>query len=226
MGLFGPRPLPQAKVRKAHGRPPPGAAKIQPEVVWLWPLFPRPRARMRRRRAPEPWQSGGWQKGWTWGAPWPCTPMCTLTKKSDQLEVATDQAVAACGGDAREAVKALIVANHFLETELEKLRLRSRRAMRDCRLIGRIDTTRPPMDVCYWGRSRSRRRPTRLPSLTLNRHLVWRPLLRLARGLLARFDAPIIVAKRKSRGAPIPLAVAHRFYRRCGTGVSAPLLAK
>jgi hypothetical protein len=27
-----------------------------------------------------------------------------------------------CGGDAREAVKALIVANAFLETELEKLR--------------------------------------------------------------------------------------------------------
>jgi hypothetical protein len=27
-----------------------------------------------------------------------------------------------CGGDAREAVKALIVTNHFLETELEKLR--------------------------------------------------------------------------------------------------------
>jgi hypothetical protein len=26
----------------------------------------------------------------------------------------------ACGGDAREAVKALIVANHFLETESEK----------------------------------------------------------------------------------------------------------
>jgi hypothetical protein len=33
-----------------------------------------------------------------------------------------DQAIAACGGDAREAVKALIVANAFLETELEKLR--------------------------------------------------------------------------------------------------------
>jgi hypothetical protein len=30
--------------------------------------------------------------------------------------------IAARGGDAREAVKALIVANHFLETELEKLR--------------------------------------------------------------------------------------------------------
>jgi hypothetical protein len=41
---------------------------------------------------------------------------------ADQLEAATDQAIAACGGDAREAVKALIVANAFLEIELEKLR--------------------------------------------------------------------------------------------------------
>jgi hypothetical protein len=41
---------------------------------------------------------------------------------ADQLEAATDQAIAACGGNAREAVKALIVANQFLETELEKLR--------------------------------------------------------------------------------------------------------
>jgi hypothetical protein len=64
----------------------------------------------------------GVEKGWTWGAPWPCTLMCTLTKKSDQLEVAADQAIEACGGDAREAVKALIVANQFLETDLEKLR--------------------------------------------------------------------------------------------------------
>ena len=44
------------------------------------------------------------------------------TSDADQLEAATDQAIASCGGDAREAVKALIVANHFLETELEKLR--------------------------------------------------------------------------------------------------------
>ena len=44
------------------------------------------------------------------------------TADADQLEAATDQAIASCGGDAREAVKALIVANHFLETELEKLR--------------------------------------------------------------------------------------------------------
>jgi hypothetical protein len=38
------------------------------------------------------------------------------------LEAAADQAIAACDGDAREAVKALIVANAFLETDLEKLR--------------------------------------------------------------------------------------------------------
>jgi hypothetical protein len=44
------------------------------------------------------------------------------TSDADQLEAATDQAIASCGGDAREAVKTLIVANHFLETELEKLR--------------------------------------------------------------------------------------------------------
>ena len=35
-----------------------------------------------------------------------------------QLEVAADQAIAACGGDAREALKALLVANEFLEAEL------------------------------------------------------------------------------------------------------------
>jgi Cdc6-like AAA superfamily ATPase len=37
----------------------------------------------------------------------------------DRLESVADQAIAACGGDAREAVKALIIANEFLEAELE-----------------------------------------------------------------------------------------------------------
>lgn len=37
---------------------------------------------------------------------------------ADQLDAAADQAIAACGGDAREAVKALLVANEFLEAEL------------------------------------------------------------------------------------------------------------
>jgi len=36
----------------------------------------------------------------------------------DRLDSATDQAIAACGGDARDAVKALIVANEFLESEV------------------------------------------------------------------------------------------------------------
>jgi hypothetical protein len=41
---------------------------------------------------------------------------------ADRLEAATDQAIAACGGDARDAVKALIVANEFLEAQVEELR--------------------------------------------------------------------------------------------------------
>jgi len=49
------------------------------------------------------------------------TPPNPEQSDADQLDAAADQAIAACGGDAREAVKALIVANHFLETELEKL---------------------------------------------------------------------------------------------------------
>ncbi|MCS3763037.1 hypothetical protein ML401_25740 [Bradyrhizobium sp. 62B] len=39
----------------------------------------------------------------------------------DDLETAADQAISACGGDARKAVKALIVANDFLETQLDGL---------------------------------------------------------------------------------------------------------
>ena len=39
----------------------------------------------------------------------------------DRLEAAADQAIAACGGDARDALKALIVANEFLEAEVREL---------------------------------------------------------------------------------------------------------
>jgi hypothetical protein len=46
----------------------------------------------------------------------------TPQSDADALEAAADKAIAACGGDMREAVKALIVANHFLETDLEKAR--------------------------------------------------------------------------------------------------------
>jgi hypothetical protein len=39
----------------------------------------------------------------------------------DHLEVATDQAIAACGGEARNAVKALLVTNEFLEAQIAEL---------------------------------------------------------------------------------------------------------
>lgn len=38
----------------------------------------------------------------------------------NRLDLAADQAIEACGGDAREAVKALIVANDYLERRLEE----------------------------------------------------------------------------------------------------------
>lgn len=38
---------------------------------------------------------------------------------AERLEAAADQAIEACGGDAREAVKALLIANEYLENELE-----------------------------------------------------------------------------------------------------------
>ena len=40
---------------------------------------------------------------------------------ADRLEVAADQAIAACGGDIRAALKALIVANEYLESEVCEL---------------------------------------------------------------------------------------------------------
>ena len=39
----------------------------------------------------------------------------------DGLEAAVDQAIAACGGDMRSAIRALIVANDYLETEVGEL---------------------------------------------------------------------------------------------------------
>lgn len=37
------------------------------------------------------------------------------------LDTAADEAILACGGDMREAIKALIVANVYLEEELSKV---------------------------------------------------------------------------------------------------------
>jgi len=49
-------------------------------------------------------------------------PAAPETYAAPDLDAAADQAIAVCGGDAREAVKALLVANDFLETELAELR--------------------------------------------------------------------------------------------------------
>jgi hypothetical protein len=43
-------------------------------------------------------------------------------EQDDELEAAVDQAIAACGGDPRAAVRALIVANNFLESEIAELK--------------------------------------------------------------------------------------------------------
>ena len=42
---------------------------------------------------------------------------------TDRLQTATDQAIAACGENARDAVTALIVANEYLEAEVRELRV-------------------------------------------------------------------------------------------------------
>ena len=43
------------------------------------------------------------------------------TGDDDGLEAAIDQAIAACGGDMRSTIRALIVANEYLETEVSEL---------------------------------------------------------------------------------------------------------
>jgi len=42
-------------------------------------------------------------------------------EENDELETAVDQAISACGGDMRSAIRALIVANEYLETEVGEL---------------------------------------------------------------------------------------------------------
>jgi hypothetical protein len=51
----------------------------------------------------------------------PADPDSHSTSEPDRLDVAADAAIAACSGDARDAVKALIVANEFLESEVCEL---------------------------------------------------------------------------------------------------------
>lgn len=43
-------------------------------------------------------------------------------EQDDGLEAAVDQAIAVCGGDRRATVRALIVANNLLESEIAELK--------------------------------------------------------------------------------------------------------
>jgi hypothetical protein len=43
------------------------------------------------------------------------------SQDGDELEAAVDQAIAACGGDTRATIRALIVANEYLESEVSEL---------------------------------------------------------------------------------------------------------
>jgi hypothetical protein len=40
---------------------------------------------------------------------------------ADRLEAAAGEAIAACGGNVRDALKAMIVANEYLESEIGEL---------------------------------------------------------------------------------------------------------
>ena len=42
-------------------------------------------------------------------------------EQDDGLEAAVDQAISACGGDLRSTIRALIVANEYLESEVTEL---------------------------------------------------------------------------------------------------------
>jgi hypothetical protein len=43
------------------------------------------------------------------------------TQDPDDLQAAVDQAIAACGGDMRSTIRALIIANEYLESEVSEL---------------------------------------------------------------------------------------------------------
>jgi hypothetical protein len=51
----------------------------------------------------------------------PVSPEPNPPPVQDALEIATDQAIAACDGDLRATVQALIVANGLLEAELSEV---------------------------------------------------------------------------------------------------------
>ncbi|WP_316159490.1 hypothetical protein [Bradyrhizobium sp. SZCCHNRI3042] len=51
----------------------------------------------------------------------PQSPTPLSQGDADALEESVDQALAACGGDARATIRALILANEYLESEVAEL---------------------------------------------------------------------------------------------------------
>jgi hypothetical protein len=48
-------------------------------------------------------------------------PQPITSQDGDGLESSVDQAISACGGDTRATIRALIVANEYLESEVSEL---------------------------------------------------------------------------------------------------------
>jgi hypothetical protein len=67
------------------------------------------------------------------------------TPEPDRLEVATDQAIVACGGNVRAALKALIVANEFLEAQVREVQA----AVSNGYARGKFEPVPPDRKDCY-----------------------------------------------------------------------------
>lgn len=48
-------------------------------------------------------------------------PQSKKQPEPDRLDIAADEAIAMCGGDMRSAIRALILANEYLEQEVKEL---------------------------------------------------------------------------------------------------------
>jgi hypothetical protein len=48
-------------------------------------------------------------------------PEPSLQSETDRLDAAADEAISACGGDMRSTIRALILANEYLEYEVGEL---------------------------------------------------------------------------------------------------------
>ncbi|MDQ8727378.1 hypothetical protein [Bradyrhizobium sp. LHD-71] len=51
----------------------------------------------------------------------PADPQGKKRPEPDRLDVAADEAIAMCGGDMRSTIRALLLANEFLEHEVKEL---------------------------------------------------------------------------------------------------------